>query len=350
MWQVYGQDHLLRQLEPALKLGRLAHAYLMVGPPHVGKMSLALALAQGVNCLAGPGAPCGACVQCRRIARGQHADVRIIGVGRGTEPRPGREGGPARTVIGIDDVREVQRQTSLKPYEGACIVIIFDGAEAMSQEAANALLKTLEEPPPQVLLLLLTANEDALLPTIRSRCRTLTLLPAAKAQVVERLTAELRLGGGEHQADAAQAERLARLSRGCLGWALAALADPARLEQHDAELDQVRQTCQAGLEGRFSYAAELAARFPRDRDSVRESLYLWLRWWRDLLLVKEGAETYVQDPEQLTHLRLQAAQLTTGQVVGAIKALLQTLEALERNAGPRLALEALMLRLPALTG
>jgi DNA polymerase-3 subunit delta' len=274
--------------------------------------------------------------------------VRVIAVGRGAEPRSGRDGASTRTVIGIDDVREVQRQTSLKPYEGACIVIIFDGAEAMSLEAANALLKTLEEPPPQVLLLLLTANEDALLPTIRSRCRTLTLLPAAKAQVVERLTAELRRSGGERQAGAAQAERLARLSRGCLGWALAALADPARLEQREAELEQVRQTCQAGLEERFSYAAELAARFPRDRDSVRESLYLWLRWWRDLLLVKEGAETYVQDPEQLTHLRLQAAQLTTGQVVGAVKALLQTLEALERNASPRLALEALMLRLPAL--
>ena len=349
IWNVYGQDHLLRQLEPALKQGRLAHAYLMVGPPHVGKMALALALAQGVNCLAGPGAPCGACVQCRRIAQGQHADVRVISVGRGAEPRSGREGGPVRTVIGIDDVRDVQRQVSLKPYEGACIVIIFDGAEAMSQEAANALLKTLEEPPPQVLLLLLTANEEALLPTIRSRCRTLTLLPVAKAQVVERLTAAPH-PGKEGQADAAQAERLARLSRGCLGWALAALADPARLEQQEAELEQVRQTCQGGLEERFSYAAELAARFPRDRDSVRESLYLWLRWWRDLLLVKEGAETYVQDPAQLTHLRLQAAQLTTGQVVGFVKALLQTLEALERNASPRLALEALMLRLPALTG
>ncbi len=341
MWNIYGQDHLLRQLEPALKQGRLAHAYLLAGPPHVGKMALALALAQGVNCLAGPGAPCGACTQCRRIALGQHADVRVFSVAQGAPTSRGRDAGAARTLISIDDVREVQRQTSLKPYEGACIVIIFDGAEAMSLDAANALLKTLEEPPPQVLLLLLTSNEEALLSTIRSRCRALTLLPASKAQVVARLM-------GEHKAGPQQAERLARLSRGCLGWALTALADPARLEQQEADMEQVRETCQAGLEERFSYAAELAGRFPRDRESVRESLYLWLRWWRDLLLVKEGADAYVQDPQQLTALRLQAAQLTTGQVVEAIKALLQTLEALDRNARPSLALEVLMLRLPVL--
>ena len=341
MWNIYGQDHLLRQLEPALKLGRLAHAYLLAGPPHVGKMALAIALAQGVNCLSGPGAPCGACNQCRRIAQGLHADVRVISVAQGGGARTGRDAGAARTLITIDDVREVQRQVSLKPYEGACIVIIFDGAEAMSLDAANALLKTLEEPPPQVLLLLLTANEEALLSTIRSRCRTLTLLPAAKAQVVARLTSE-------HKASGEQAERLARLSRGCLGWALTALADPARLEQQEAEMEQVRETCQSGLEERFSYAAELATRFPRDRESVRGSLYLWLRWWRDLLLVKEGADAYVQDPEHLTTLRLQAAQLTTGQVVGSINALVQSLEALDRNASPRLTLEVLMLRLPVL--
>jgi DNA polymerase-3 subunit delta' len=297
-----------------------------------------------VNCLQGPGAPCGACAQCRRIALGQHADVRVVSVAQGNSSRSGREGGPARTLISIDDVREVQRQTSLKPYEGACIVVIFDGAEAMSQDAANALLKTLEEPPPQVLLLLLTANEEALLPTIRSRCCALTLLPASKAQVAARL-AQAAAGG---PVDAAQAERLARLSRGCLGWALGALADPARLEQLDAEMAQVRQTCQAGLEERFSYAAELAGRFSRDREPVRGSLYLWLRWWRDLLLVKEGADAFVQDLEQLASLRQQAAQLTTGQVVEAIKTVMQTLEALDRNASPRLALETLMLRLPPL--
>ena len=133
MWQLYGQDHILSQLEPSLQQGRLAHAYLLVGPPHIGKMSLAIHLAQSVNCLEGSGAPCGTCGQCQRIVRGQHADVRIITV---FQPEDSRA---TRTVIGIGDVREALHQANLKPYEGSCSVLIFDGVEFMSEEAANAM-------------------------------------------------------------------------------------------------------------------------------------------------------------------------------------------------------------------
>ncbi len=323
----------MKQLEPSLKQGRLAHAYLLVGPPHVGKMTLALNLAQSLNCLEGPGIPCGSCVQCVRVARGQHADVLSIGVTKS------EEGAPARTVIGIADVKDALRQASLKPYEGVCTVIIFDGAEAMSEEAANALLKTLEEPPPQVVILLLTTDEEALLSTIRSRCRLLSLLPVPKAQLVDTLVAE-------RQAAPDEAEKLAKLSRGCLGWAITALEDAQVMERRQEDLERVRQTCEGGLDLRFSYASDLATRFTRDRESTRESLYLWMRWWRDLLLIKEGAEEYVHNSDCLSQLRLQASGLTSARIVGFIKDLHQTLEAMDRNANPRLALEVLMLHLP----
>ncbi len=333
MWQLYGQDHILKQLRPSLQQGRLAHAYLLVGPPHIGKMSLAIHLAQSVNCLEGSTAPCGACGQCERIVRGQHADVRVITVFQ-------REDSHAtRTVIGIGDVKEALHQANLKPYEGSCSVLIFDGVESMSEEAANALLKTLEEPPPQVLMLLLTANEEALLSTIRSRCRRLDLRPVPKQQLAERLVAE-------HNAEPELAERLARLSRGCPGWAISALTDPQILEEREGQLAQVREVTQANLEERFAYASDLATRFGRDRESSRQTLFLWLRWWRDLLLVKEGAEEYVNNQDQLSQLRHQAGNLTGLQVVSFIRALLETLEALDDNANPRLALEVLMLSLP----
>ena len=333
MWQLYGQEHILKQLESGLRQSRLAHAYLLVGPPHIGKMALAVNLAQGLNCLQGPGVPCGDCTQCDRIGRGQHTDVRIVGVGQNAETRP------TRTVIGIGDVKEVLHQANLKPYEGACGVIIFDGAESLSEEAANSLLKTLEEPPPQVLILLLTANEEELLPTIRSRCRRLTLLPVPNQQMVERLVEA-------HGADQDMAERLARLSRGCPGWAIRAINDPQILEQQEGELQRIFEMSQANLSERFSYAGELATRFARDRELVRELLYLWLRWWRDLLLIKEGAERYLHNQDQLQQLRLQATVLDSFQVVAFAKLLLQTLEALDSNANARLALEVLMLNLP----
>ena len=335
MWQVYGQDHILAQMEGSLKQGRPAHAYLLVGPPQVGKMTLALNLAQGVNCLQGPGAPCGSCNQCVRIAQRQHTDVRIIAVDKGHAE------GPARTVIGISDVKDVSRQVNLKPFEGKCSVIIFEGADLMSEEAANALLKTLEEPPPQVLFLLLTANEELVLPTIRSRCHRLLLLPIAKGEMVERLEKD-------HQIGPEESERLARLSRGCLGWAINALdAGNGVMERREEELDRVSEMCQSGLAGRFSYASDLASLYYKDRDAAKMLLYSWLHWWRDLLLIKEANEEYLQNTDRHAEMQLQASQLTTAQIARFIRQILGTLEALDRNASARLALELLMLDLPA---
>ena len=284
MWQIYGQDHLLAQLEASLKQGRPAHAYLLVGPPNVGKMTLAINLAQTVNCLAGPGVPCGSCVQCARIADGHHADIRVVSVNMAGDEDSNR------TAIGIDDIRDILRQVYLNPFEGAFSVVIIDGADLMSEDAANALLKTLEEPPPQVLMLLLTANEEALLPTIRSRCRRLQLLPSSKQLMVDKLI-------NEHQAQPEDAEMLARLSRGCLGWAISALEEESGLLQHRKEgLDRLTQACQSGLDSRFALANEMATLFYQDRGAAKESLFQWLRWWRDLLLIKEGGEEYIHRP------------------------------------------------------
>ena len=393
MWQIYGQDHITLQLDAALKADRLSHAYLLVGPPHVGKMALATGMAQAVNCLAGgrkaarqqspppatspepeqtgglfgfddpaPEAasnrlldgperygagpwddgtadigdvPCGQCSQCRRIADGIHPDVRIIGVGTGDEE------GANRRDIRIEQVREIESFLNLTPYEGACKVVIVDGAELMNTAAANALLKTLEEPPPDSLLLLLTANEDALLPTIRSRCSALYLKPVAKGDLAERLTRD-------YAADTETAERIARISRGCYGLAVSAIQDSRVLEQREADLERLREVCESGLDVRFDYAAEVATQFGRDREAARELLYLWLRWWRDLLLVKEGTEQYLHNADRTDSLRLQATQLSTGDVVAFIKRINQTLGALDANANPRLTLEALLLGMPGL--
>ena len=391
MWQIYGQEHIIRQLDAATKTGRVAHAYLLVGPPHVGKTALAVGMAQAVNCLAGgsqvivphtppvgaspepdltgslfglddtaPEAvsprllegseqygdgqwdyaasevgdvPCGHCSQCQRIADGIHPDIRIIGVGTGDDE------GTNRRDIRIEQVRDIESFLNLTPYEGVCKVVIVDGAELMNTAAANALLKTLEEPPANSRLLLLTANEDALLPTIRSRCSALYLKPVPKVELQERLARD-------YAADSEMAERVARLSRGCFGQAVDALRDSQTLEQRRADLERLKEVCEGGLDIRFDYAAEIASQFGRDREAARELLYLWLRWWRDLLLIKEGGEEYLHNADMDDTLRLHATQLTTGDVVAFIKRLNRTLEALDANANPRLTLEAFVLGLP----
>lgn len=151
MWKVVGQTRAVSLLQHSLERGLLAHAYLFVGPPHVGKMTLALNLAQALNCEAAA-PPCGECAACQKIALVKHADVQVIGLVDGSNSVEAR----SRAEIGIDQIREIQHSSSLPPFEGRYKVFIIDGAELLSTEAANCLLKTLEEPVDRVMFILLS--------------------------------------------------------------------------------------------------------------------------------------------------------------------------------------------------
>ncbi len=331
MWQVVGQDRAVSLLQRSLEKGSFAHAYLLVGPPHVGKMTLALSLARALNC-EGASAPCGECESCRKIAEGKHADVQIIGL-NGNSP-----GEKAKTEIGIDRIREVQHSSSLPPFEGRCRVFIIDGAEHMSTGAANCLLKTLEEPAGGVFILL-TANDRLLPETVVSRCQRLELPPPAAAEVEAALVS---LRGVERQ----RARLFARLCRGCPGWAVLAAGDEEFLRQRAARIDRLVEVVAGDYEERFACAGELAAQFSQDRGLVWEVLDLWRDWWRDLLLVKAGCSDAITNVDRLGTLAEQARGYSLVQIGDFIKSIQATAGNLRQNANPRLALEVMMLSIP----
>ena len=331
MLRLHGQELAVRALERSLAEGRLRHAYLFAGPAHLGKTTLALQLAQALNCT-DPAPPCGACGPCARVASGVHADVQQISVD------PEATEGP-RTVIGIESVRDLIGSAHLRPYEGRTRVFVIHGADRMSQDAANALLKVLEEPPPDVAILLVSDNPSAILPTVRSRCQTLDFSPLPVDEVA-------RILRDEEGAPAEHAEVLARLSRGCVGWAIGAARDDTQFAAVHQRLERIADAAEGGLEARFGYADDLARRFQRDRAAGREELQLWLRWVRDLLLVQHGQTDRIVNLSWRETLERQAAALTPAQVVRWAHEIMQTIERLERNANPRLALEALMLETP----
>ncbi|HEY4711181.1 MAG TPA: DNA polymerase III subunit delta' [Dehalococcoidia bacterium] len=328
MWQVAGQDKILSLLDYSLKTNTIAHAYLLAGPRHVGKGTLAVNLAQALNC-DGPELPCGQCRSCQRILEGKHADVTPIGL-------------DSRTEIGIDDIRGLQRLANLPPYEGKCKVFIIDDAEYLSTEAANSLLKILEEPPPRVVWLLLAAEEERLLPTIISRCQRLELKPVPSERIQEVLV-------NSYKVDANKAKLLTQLCHGRLGWALSALANDKILEQRAQRIDKLVSLLtptSRSLEQRFAYAQELASQFSQDRRAGAEIMEIWLDWWRDLMLIKGGCQEAIINVDYETTLEEQARGLSLSEIKEFLANLGLLQEVISKNVNPRLAWEWLMLNLP----
>jgi DNA polymerase-3 subunit delta' len=334
MCNVIGQPKAVELLRHSLESGRLAHAYLFVGQPHVGKTTLAINLAQALNCEQGI-EPCGQCRSCLRIAAGKHADVQII---RRLPDTGSGEAGPKKE-ISIGQIRELQQAAGLQPYEGKHRVFIIDSAEHLNEESANCLLKTLEEPPPEVLIILLAANDARLLPTIVSRCQRVELLPVP-ANTIEQELVEHR------QIEPDKARAFSRLCRGGIGWAISASLNERLPQERSLRLNELQELVTASLDKRFDFATKLAAQFNKNRDSVEGVLRLWLDWWRDLLLVKEGCAEFITNVDQWVTLVQHSESYNVAEIRHFIEAIRAALSQLEQNANPRLVLEVLMLSIP----
>jgi DNA polymerase-3 subunit delta' len=209
----------------------------------------------------------------------------------------------------------------------------------MTVEAANAFLKTLEEPAQNTVLVLLTALEERLRETVRSRCRRVAFYGVPRAEIERALTERW-------DADPVQADHLARLAQGRLGWAVAALQDEGLLTDRERTLDDIESVMAGSLSDRFSYASNLNARFGRDPQEVRANLDVWLDWWRDVLVTAAGHDDLALDSDRLDSLRVQASQYGVAGALEALTAIMGGRRHLEEHASPALALESMLLELP----
>lgn len=326
-----------RQRLSSMIQSRVPHALIFAGPEHVGKRRLAHWLAAALLCArATGGEPCGTCSSCARIARGTHPDVQTFSL---TTQAEASSRATTSRELGIDTVRALVDEISLRPFEADRKVYVIEDAHTMTVEAANSFLKTLEEPPPFATIILL-AIEDSLLPeTIRSRC-TLVRFSTVAEQEIRAMLSRFEL-------DDAAAARIASLAHGRPGWAVRAASDFKLVEQHDTNVSAMLSALHAGVAGQLALAEKLAQRW-RDgkRTDVYDVLFDWLGYWRAVLMVSSGQSAgsgYAPFAPQV-----QAA--SAGGPVRATRAaerIIHTIRQLDDNAVPRLALETLLLDLAA---
>ncbi len=319
--EIVGHKQIVKTLLNAVASGRVAHAYLFAGLEGVGKETAATAFARALLCSRPvQGDACGMCRECRQVRSRNHPDLHFVR--------------PAGTSIKIDQIRAVQRRVPYRSYQGGRKVFLIRDAETMTKEAANCLLKTLEEPPRGTVLILISSRPQALLPTVLSRCQQYFFKGIPDLELIRGLV-EL------HGLAEEDAYLPAALSGGSMGAALA-YASGSFQEERNAVLELVESMKKYGpLE-----ALEKAGEVSGNKERVLTLLEMLACWYRDLLVYREAGETgTLFNQDRVAVVASEAERFETGLLVKIIESIESAKNKIEANANTRLVLEALFLRL-----
>ncbi len=341
--QIIGQEKAIQFLKRAMAQEKLPHAYLFVGIHGVGKTSTAVALAQAINCTESKnGEGCGKCISCRQFPGGNFPDLRIVE--------------PDGQFIRIEQIREIDRGMSFKPLSGRYRVVIVRRAEMMTPEAANAFLKTLEEPPPGNILILNVTEPRDLLPTVVSRCQKVGFRPIPASLVAQGLTEKMSL---DHE----KALLLARIAEGSLGRALAMGEKGFLGKRHEyiSSLLSLRNISE-------TEALEMALRFTgkekkKEHDEKGEEIGkiekeeipllfgVWKSWYRDMLLIRsEGSEDKIINRDLCLELKKAAEGFKIKNLISSLLLIDQGESDFLHSRNLDLMMENLMLDLRRLMG
>ncbi|MEI6221945.1 MAG: DNA polymerase III subunit delta' [bacterium] len=313
------QSLLLRAIEQE----KLSHAYLFTGPERIGKRTVALWLAQKLFCT-GEEKPCGNCQACRQVLAGTHPDLFLL------QPFQGKKS------TGIDQVRALQKSLSLKPFSSPYKFAIIDQAESLNREAANALLKVLEEPPAASLLILITAAPAKLLPTIISRVRKLSFSPVPSDEITQTLSGQNF--EAEHQ------ESLVSLARGRVGWLHSVLADPGIADEAKEYGELFFKLLTQPLHDRFSIVEE----WHKAGVTPDKVLSYLLLWWQDVLFLSHQRSKHLHFSSLRKHLAT-ISRMDSDEAFQYLEVLSSIQEDLQYNMNKRLLLESCVVSMPTLS-
>lgn len=318
---IIGHEDIIKHLDNAVAGGKVSHAYIFNGEDGMGKKSLAMALSKVLQCQEQP-RPCNQCVSCKQIETANHPDVIFVT--------------HEKTSIGVDDIREqVNADIQIKPYKGPYKIYIIDKAEKLTQQAQNALLKTIEEPPEYALMILLVNNIDAMLGTILSRSVVLNLKPVEKMKVKEFLMTR-------HHVPDYLAETAATFSGGNVGKAIkyALSGDFERLKGDVLHIlkyiDQME----------LSELIKGVKTISENKSSFEDTIDLMILWYRDVLMFKAtNNPDMLLYKEDISLLKRQASHISYEGLQGIIKAMEKAKKCIISNVNPEIAIELMLLNI-----
>lgn len=317
---IVGQDKAIKLLQSAIRNNRLSHAYLFVGPDGVGRRLTAKTLAKVLNCERSNIDSCDECRNCRRIELDKHPDVRVIE--------------PVGNSIKIEEVRKIRREVSLKPLEGKKKVYIIYETSAMTQPAANSLLKTLEEPKGETLFILITSNIHRLLSTIVSRCQLVRFRPLVPTIIENILIKKMDVAKVE-------AHMASNLSEGSVGDAMR-MVDPKEKELRNQIIDLMKTISLNDTERIFGASRQ----FAQDKDSIPFILSVISSWYRDLRVFEEtGDSSFLVNMDRKEVIKEEIKKYPKGKTEEILSFVSKTINCIKRNVNPQLAIENLLLKI-----
>ena len=324
-WNLIGHEWAVRMLKQHVVQKNHRQAYLITGPESVGRSTLALRFAQALNCPqpVDIGEPCLDCPTCSQLERLVHPDLAVVEA----EQRGGQ--------LKVDQIRELQHGLSLAPYDANYRIAVLLRFEEANRQAANALLKTLEEPPPQVVIMLTSVSADRLLPTIVSRCEVIRLRPVPSDELNQGLITKWQIPPQE-------ADLLTHLSGGRPGYAFRLYQNPEELSNRKMWLEDQLNLLSASRVDRFNYVDTMA----KNPQTYLEILKVWLSFWRDILLRSSSSNSQITNIDYQEIIKDLADRFSRQQAFSMVVALEKVFDQLARNVNPRLALEVFMLDLP----
>ena len=323
MWNFEGQEHIYRLIQNSMNKTRLNHAYLLLGPEHIGKSTLSLEITKYIHCL-DEKKPCQKCQQCLRVNEKTHPDVVLVG-------------------YTIGEIREIQEQVSLSPFFSSSKTFIIPNAENLTIEASNALLKILEEPPNNVTFIICATDEQYLPTTIVSRCQNLELYPLSAERIHNYLIQYFNILNNEGKEEA---KLISKLSKGRLGWAITAFTDTNFLQTRNHDISLFNDIINGDMAERFLLSQQLSNNFNKNKNSIYTTLETWLDYLRDVMLIKTNSEELIVNIDKEIILNELGNKFELKTIIESIKVIDKASKNLNKNGNPRITLDNLLIQFP----